>query len=67
MVGTMSKDDDALALEQVRRLHQLWCSGNLSSEDLIFQIGDILDAQESAAPSTDSTESIRPKLRSPGA
>ena len=44
MVGMMSKEDERAALEQVRRLYELWTSGNLSSEDLIFQLGDVLDA-----------------------
>jgi hypothetical protein len=48
----MSEDE---VLQEVRRLYLQWKTGLLPSEDLIFQLGDILNGAIGASERSDQT------------
>jgi hypothetical protein len=47
-------------LLEVRRLYELWSMGELASEDLVFELGDVLGADADAPPG--DSVAYRPRL-----
>jgi hypothetical protein len=45
----MPKRSTDAALDKIRELHAKWLAGTLASEDVLFQISDVIQTHDAAA------------------
>ena len=63
----MNSNRIATAINHIKDIYQRWLDNSLSSEDTIFEIGDVLEALESVRE-PDPKKSVRePDPKTPGA